>query len=154
MTLLGIVLLMSLNGLNVQAQVAQQDSLALVALYNATDGPNWSDNTNWLTAPVSQWNGVTVAGDRVTGLDLIAYGLSGTIPPELGNLPGLEILFLNNNHLTGSIPAELGNLANLSFLLLEANDLTGRFLRNWVTWPTSHGCVSTPTNLRVRSRWN
>ena len=25
---------------------SEQDSLALVALYNATDGPNWTDNTN------------------------------------------------------------------------------------------------------------
>ena len=25
------------------------DRAALVALYNATDGPNWNDNTNWLS---------------------------------------------------------------------------------------------------------
>jgi len=39
--------------------VVSADSLALVALYNSTDGPNWTDNTNWLTAPVSQWNWAT-----------------------------------------------------------------------------------------------
>ena len=37
----------------------------LVALYNATDGPNWTNNTNWLTGPVSTWFGVTVTGDNV-----------------------------------------------------------------------------------------
>ena len=31
-----------------------KDEAALVALYNATDGPNWRRNTNWLTvAPLS-----------------------------------------------------------------------------------------------------
>ncbi len=35
------------------------DRTALVALYNATDGPNWVDNTNWLTdAPLGEWYGV------------------------------------------------------------------------------------------------
>ena len=80
--LLTLVLLMTLNGLTVQAQVAEDDSLALVALYNATDGPNWSDNTNWLTAPMPQWNGVTITGVRVTRLDLRSNRLTGSIPPE------------------------------------------------------------------------
>ena len=78
LTLLGMTLLMSLNGRTVQAQVAEQDSLALVALYNATDGPNWSRVTNWLMEPVSQWDGVGVEGNRVTRLspvpDLTFFG--------------------------------------------------------------------------------
>ena len=36
--LLGAVLLVTLSGRKAQAQVSEQDSLALVALYNATDG--------------------------------------------------------------------------------------------------------------------
>lgn len=32
--------------------VDPQDSLALVALYNSTDGDNWDNNTNWLTGPI------------------------------------------------------------------------------------------------------
>ncbi len=66
-TLLWVMLLVTISGgLKVQAQVAEQDSLALVALYNATDGPTWADDKNLLTAPVSQWMGVTIVGDRVT----------------------------------------------------------------------------------------
>ena len=35
------------------------DRAALVALYNATDGPNWVINENWLTdAPLGEWYGV------------------------------------------------------------------------------------------------
>ncbi len=52
--LVWVMLLVTVSGRTVRAQVTEQDSLALVALYNATDGSNWADNTNWLTAPVSQ----------------------------------------------------------------------------------------------------
>ncbi len=45
-TLLGVMLLVTVSGLKVRAQVSEQDSLALVALYDATDGSSWTDNTN------------------------------------------------------------------------------------------------------------
>ena len=36
-----------------------QDRAALIALYEATDGPNWVDAENWLTdAPLGDWYGV------------------------------------------------------------------------------------------------
>ena len=50
--------------------VNEQDSLALVALYDSTDGDNWDNNDGWLEAPVSEWHGVTVSGDRVVSLYL------------------------------------------------------------------------------------
>ena len=60
---------------------------ALVALYNATDGPNWRNNTNWLsTKSLSTWYGVTVSNWEVTGLNLSGNKLSGTIPSELASL--------------------------------------------------------------------
>ena len=124
-TLLGVMLLLAMSGLKVQAQVALQDSLALVVLYNATDGPNWANNTNWLTGPVSMWFGVTVTGDRVTSLDLDGNQLTGSIPVELGDLTNLTFLSLQENQLTGSIPVELGNLANLTRLILFSNQLSG-----------------------------
>ena len=47
------------------------DRDVLVALYNATDGDNWTDKTNWLTDnDLSTWFGVTVLNGRVTELDL------------------------------------------------------------------------------------
>ena len=40
--------------------LARADRDVLVALYNATDGPNWSRSDSWLTeAPVNDWYGVT-----------------------------------------------------------------------------------------------
>ena len=49
----------------------ETDREALVALYNATDGKYWFQNTNWLSDfPLGEWNGVTTddAG-RVGRLD-------------------------------------------------------------------------------------
>ena len=100
---------------------------ALVALYNATGGPNWTNNTNWLTDnDISTWYGVIVFNGQVTRLVLSENSLSGNLPSELGNLTNLEDLSLRGNHqLSGSIPTELGNLNNLRVLSLGYNQLSG-----------------------------
>ena len=117
--------------------VASSDRAALEALYEATDGPNWIDNTNWLTdAPLGDWYGVhTNSAGRVVVLDLAGntdnwpdvtpHGLEGPLPPELGSLASLKWLNLSRNALTGPIPPELGSLANLEGLALNSNSLTG-----------------------------
>ena len=91
------------------------DRAALAALYNATNGSSWQDDTNWLSnRPLGEWHGVSTDADgRVADLRLDGNQLSGPIPAELGNLDNLEYLYLRNNQLSGSIPPELGNLANL-----------------------------------------
>ena len=82
-------------------QTSASDRAALVALYNATDGPTWSKNTNWLgNAPLGEWYGVFTDGNgRVVGLELYRNGLSGTIPSELGSLTHLGTLVLAGNRL-------------------------------------------------------
>ena len=103
------------------------DREALVALYDATDGDNWNDNTNWKSdKPLDQWYGIYTDGNgRVRWIDILNNKLTGSIPVELGNLTNLESLALNNNQLTGEIPVELGNLTNLESLSLDNNQLTG-----------------------------
>ena len=102
----------------------ETDREALVALYNATDGPNWRNNENWLSdAPIGEWHGVATKEGRVSALYLRGNGLSGEIPPELGNLTKLVWLGLNRNELSGEIPAELGNLIKLRRLYLARNKL-------------------------------
>ena len=104
------------------------DKAALVALYNATDGANWTTNTNWTSdMALSSWHGVTVDGDgRVTRLELADNGLDGTLPTALGDLSELEQLDLQDNALSGALPSELANLTNLTSLLLnESRALTG-----------------------------
>ena len=104
------------------------DRTILVTLYNSTDGPNWTDNTNWLSdLPVGEWHGVTTdQSGRVTHIYLGDNRLGGSIPAELGDLSALNTLYLDDNRLSGSIPPELGDLSNLTDLRLNGNQLSGR----------------------------
>ena len=79
---------------------------ALVAFYEATNGADWSENSNWLSnAPLAEWSGVSIGEStdnrgRVIGLYLGDNQLSGEIPPELGGLSNLVGLGLSNNQLS------------------------------------------------------
>ena len=108
----------------------------MMALYNATNGDSWFNNTGWKTPPLAAdgfalpgtecgWAGVTCTGDVVTQLDMSSNLLSGNIPPELGGLSNMTILDLADNLLTGGIPSELGGLSNLESLDLGDNQLNG-----------------------------
>lgn len=104
------------------------DSLALVALYKATDGAYWS--SAWkLDQNIASWAGVTtsmVDGQlRVNKLLLPGRNLDGTIPPEIGNLTMLEKLDLSDNTIRGSIPEEIGQLIKLKSLNITKNKFEG-----------------------------
>ena len=68
-----------------------EDRAVLVELYNATDGANWTNNTNWLSdEPMREWHGVVTDDEgRVAELSLVDNQLTGEIPTELGNLSNL-----------------------------------------------------------------
>ena len=85
-----------LTGGNARAQDSvATDRAALVALYDATDGANWTINTNWSTnAALSTWHGVRPTPMVESRVSLSQNGLSGEIPAELGNLTSLQILHL------------------------------------------------------------
>ncbi len=101
------------------------EQAALIALYQATDGPNWPRNHNWLTnQPLSTWDGVTTdANGHVIGLNLGSNRMQGAIP-DLSALTNLTSLNLAINQLSGPIP-DLGALTNLTNLNLELNQLSG-----------------------------
>ena len=73
---------------------------------------------------VTLW-GVVYSVEDTDTLNLGWNGLTGSIPPEIGNLTNLTDLNLSYNQLTGSIPSEIGNLTNLTDLVLWGNQLTG-----------------------------
>jgi hypothetical protein len=107
-----------------KTQVNTQDSLALVDLYNSTNGPGW--RSNWLTqAPLGSWYGISITNGRVDSVNLRGFNLSGSIPASLGNLSSLTYLNLMQNQLTGNIPSSIGNLTKLLELHLSSNQLSG-----------------------------
>lgn len=104
------------------------DRAALIAFYNATNGrTHWTEKENWNTpSTIRIWQGVkTNSAGFVTELALPDNNLSGTLPPQLGDLAHLQRLVLNDNKLTGPIPGELGKLAELTMLNLSDNALSG-----------------------------
>ena len=115
------------------AAVLAAEKGVLEALYNATGGASWTDNTSWLSEmPVGEWHGVTTdATGRVSELLLRSNNLTGGIPAELGNLTSLVRLDLGQNRLTGGIPASMDNLTHLVFLDLDGNQLSGA-LPSWL----------------------
>ena len=130
----------------VQPTGPDSDRAALIALYDATDGPNWTNRTNWLSdEPLEHWYGVTTDDDgRVTQLLLRENNLNGPIPAAVGNLTGLVRLDFQGNQLSGTIPSSLSNLAGLEILLLYGNRFTG-------TIPSSLGNLSDLVELNLSS---
>ena len=115
--------------------------LGLKGTLEGTASLDWAEDV-----AMDSWAGIVVSGTpaRVTQLSLPNTGLTGTIPPELGNLSALTFLHLHSNQLTGGIPAKLGDLSNLTYLDLHSNQLTGGI-------PAKLGDLSNLTYLDLHS---
>ena len=96
------------------------------AFFEATGGGGWTNNANWLRdAPVASWFGVTVEDSLLTALELPENGLTGTLPPAVGDFLDLKRLDLGGNALTSRLPPDLGNLLELEALDLSDNGFSG-----------------------------
>ena len=107
------------------AACANLEYAALAALYEATNGSDWTNGTNWLSgAPVGSWNGIATDTDgQVTSIDLEDNGLNGYLPAELAGLAKLRTLNLNGNELlSGPLPRAFTGL-RLHTLSLEGTGL-------------------------------
>jgi hypothetical protein len=107
------------------------DSLALVALFDATEGSSWSNKSNWTTSSIDSWFGIFKTGQTITGIQLPGNNLSGPVPDQLTDILGLETIDLSNNSIT-AIPDFSGSeditqldVSNnkLDFASLEPNAL-------------------------------
>eukprot|EP00934_Nitzschia_sp_Nitz4_P001826 Nitzschia sp. Nitz4//scaffold248_size28759//25809//27806//NITZ4_008112-RA/size28759-processed-gene-0.14-mRNA-1//1//CDS//3329544001//1826//frame0 len=88
----------------------------------------WERKTNWLSPDVSvcEWEGLGCNDDgELAVIDLAIQNMTGTIPPELGKLEELDLLFMFRNNLRGTIPTEIGKLAGVEIVYLHENQLSG-----------------------------
>ncbi len=140
---------------------------ALEALYNATNGPAWTNDSGWLSAiDPCTWAGISCTAGRVTTINLGSNNLVGSLPTQIGDLTGLISINLTDNRLTGNIPPQIGNLTSLQTLSMAFNQLTGtippemgsmtslQFLAlnfNQLTGsiPTTFGNLTSLTDLRL-----
>lgn len=78
---------------------------ALIDFYNAMDGPNWTDNTNWCSdKPVGEWSNVYTNWEgHVVDIQLWNNNLKGTIPDSFSNLTHLKFLQLTEHDGPGFI---------------------------------------------------
>uniref|UniRef100_A0A0E0IUH7 Receptor kinase-like protein Xa21 n=1 Tax=Oryza nivara TaxID=4536 RepID=A0A0E0IUH7_ORYNI len=51
--------------------------------------------------------------------------ITGSIPEDIGNLIGLQVINLSNNSFTGSLPSSLGRLKNVFRIFLYENNISG-----------------------------
>ena len=121
----------------IQAQCdRERDSLALVVLYNSTDGPNWT-NTWDLAEPMDGWYGITLGGEGcVVCIDLdgdsncsfegqSGNGLSGSLPSEITMISELKSLLIDFNNLKGNLPNDLWQLKKLERIQIINNNFEG-----------------------------
>src|SRR5713101_2386564 len=105
------------------AAIPQKERDALIAVYDATGGPQWTNTDNWKGAPGTEcvWYGVTCNDTQstVVALNLGGNHLSGTVPATIADLTNLEDLELQSNDLSGSIPPQIGQLTMLKKLDLS-----------------------------------
>lgn len=131
-SLVSIAILFLLWNNSIAQTVPEEERKALITLFNATNGENWTKNTNWLSdSSVGTWYGVWVENGRITKLELNNNGLSGTIPNSISKLKKLKWLLLSFNQLSGIVPKELGKLSQLTFLRLDNNLFKGEIPRSF-----------------------
>ncbi len=123
------------SGAVIETALTRLECDALVAIFVATGGADWSTNHGWLTpTDPCDWIGVMCRDGRPDSLALLANNLVGELPSEIGDLTSLRLLFVENNSsgvvggqgdLRGPIPPRLAELTGLEGLYLSGNNFSG-----------------------------
>ena len=101
------------------------DALSKMGVSDATFS-SW----NWtMDSPLADWRNIDyqkVGASPQVEINIRNEGVSGSIPTELCQIPGVIELDLSGNQLTGPIPSEIGNLSQLKALVLYGNRFSGK----------------------------
>uniref|UniRef100_UPI004056AD46 M64 family metallopeptidase n=1 Tax=Alistipes sp. TaxID=1872444 RepID=UPI004056AD46 len=83
---------------------------ALMAIYTATEGKNWTRNEGWGNTKqgLDTWEGITCDSEgNVTNIKLKDNNLQGNLPDVFYAFPKLKKVDLRDNKLTGQVPRSL-----------------------------------------------
>ncbi len=131
--------------------VIPKERAALVAIYNALGGDNWTKKANWCSdKPVGEWEGVKTDGNGyITELNFAYNNLSGTFPDEIAELANLSQLYIyNSDALTQvNLCAKAALLPNLRGLYLDKIKIPAEF------WVQSYN-LNKLTRLSITSKIN
>lgn len=154
------------------------DRNALMAIYNACGGANWTRNDNWGSeSPISEWYGVSLNKEgRVDAINLPFNNVSGNLPDAMTQLEALRIfnvegasftsfpevlchcenleeIFINESYqMKGKIPESIGNLKKLKLLHLWGTGLSGDLPKAIYTmdcWRYAYSDIITHNNIKV-----
>eukprot|EP00984_Skeletonema_dohrnii_P032979 scaffold28207_cov88-Skeletonema_dohrnii-CCMP3373.AAC.1 len=136
------------ESLNRHTSALEFERASLEAIYNETDGENWTNSAGWMNeTDHCNWHGITCDSDSfVISIDLRDNNLAGQLPiytgnefdeseswymyifskDSLANLYNLKTLDLADNKLTGTIEYRpLYNLHSLTHFDVSGNQLSG-----------------------------
>ena len=128
-----------------QTQLKVAECEKLKDYYNAADGSNWTNHSDWFSdAMPCGWSGISCVGvlpASVAWLNVDETAQRGVIARGLDALPELELLSLGAQcclktaPIRGTIPPELGNLSKLQTLVIEDSLLSGEIPSQLSTMP-------------------
>ena len=115
---------------------AMHDCAVLYDMYLGMGGPNWEsadgNDIKWSRgedpASCCDWEGVVCRSldKRVKKLDLRGIkGMTGYLPPSIGDLGKLETLLMKNTLISGTLPEEIGLLSKLKDLEIGRDKVSG-----------------------------
>ncbi|KAK2642493.1 hypothetical protein Ddye_024256 [Dipteronia dyeriana] len=125
---------MSFLAIEATTNITTDQSSLLALKAHITNDPHNLLADNWTASTsVCNWVGITCdsQNNRVIVLNLTSMSLTGTIPPQIGNLSFLVQLRLRNNSFHGSLPIELVQLHRLEILHLGLNSFQGE-IPSWL----------------------
>lgn len=123
---------------------SDRDRQSLLSLLQGSEGLDWSSShRGWDSSEetsVCDWEGISCRvalndddTHYVTEINLPNSGLSGTLPPQLGQLEHLQVLNLRGNLIRGSIPVEITRLKELHTVDLTECQLDGTLPQHWAS---------------------
>ena len=121
------------------AAIPPSERDVLISIYLATNGNQWTRNTNWCDGPCPltgtpkfnrhgtecTWSGVNCYSDgrNVLSVHMEANQMTGTVPPLQG-LSQLRLFVVPRNEIGGSVP-DFAGMAVINDIDLSFNQLTG-----------------------------